>query len=377
MLITGFIPSPNPAVPGERIQLKFSIRLEGNETVHGPILLKCGLLNYNLMIRDSNWVCYRSTTISTSFDLVCKNQALLDQLAENRAVEDPEWILQIGSENKTIRKPITYLNARYAPAIQAFSVERGENGLPEDTGERLLLTAKLSLADGADPSGMRVHLHYAQEAEATVNSPCIDLSGSLDQLLSGVTDDASIVPQTFANNADWNFLLTFGDDYEQVQAGASISEAFANLHLSGAVTGGVCVGGFSSAKEGEPKFECHYPAYFYGGIALGGMKDFSTEETDTGVKWLNGKAIYAKTLVHTAAAGNTAYELALPADVEMAWLDMANSFHVNANGLSFPPYAQINNVDYFICLLSTGSVTYKTNAATGGDFYIRVFYTKL
>ena len=108
------------------------------------------------------------------------------------------------------------------------------------------------------------------------------------------------------------------------------------------------------------------------GFSPGSLTDISTEEVYTGVKWLNGKRIYAKTLVHTGAA----YSLDLPEGVEMAWLDTTNSFHINANGVSYPPYATINNINYFVCILSTSNVVYKTNATTGGDFYIRVLYTK-
>lgn len=102
----------------------------------------------------------------------------------------------------------------------------------------------------------------------------------------------------------------------------------------------------------------------------------STEEVLTGSTWLNGKPIYAKTFVHTNAAGNTAHSLNLPENIELAWLDSSNTFHVNLNGVIYSLYSIINDVNYFNCFINTESVIYKTGATTGGDFYIRVFYTK-
>lgn len=46
-----------------------------------------------------------------------------------------------------------------------------------------------------------------------------------------------------------------------------IGNVFTNVHLAGVSTGGVRFGGYSTAGEGTPKFECDYPAYLYGGIA--------------------------------------------------------------------------------------------------------------
>ena len=54
---------------------------------------------------------------------------------------------------------------------------------------------------------------------------------------------------------------------ETVSATFLIGNVFTNVHLAGVSTGGVCFGGYSSATEGTPKFECYYPAYLKGGIA--------------------------------------------------------------------------------------------------------------
>jgi len=375
--ITAFNVSPNPVVFGEIFEIHCSVTPDAGELIRGPIYARSDLLGRNIYLKDSNFKTGDPFSVAISTRTRTDNQDLLDQLASGRAVADPEWtIIANGTTVATIPNPVTYLNASYKPVIECFSVERSANGLPDDSGENLLLTARLSLSEAADASALRLRLHYAEDGAATSDSPAIDLTDSIAALLGGVTDDTSIIRKTFSNSADWSFLLVFGDDYESASSGASVSEAFANFHLSGASTGGVCVGGFSSAVENAPKFECHYPAYFYGGIALGGMKDISTEEVDTGVKWINGKTIYAKTLVKTGLAGNTTATISLPSDIELVWLDAANSFHVNSSGSIYPPGMIINNVNQFLCLLNTATIVYKTGSSTGGDFYIRILYTK-
>ena len=150
----------------------------------------------------------------------------------------------------------------------SLSLQRGlADGTPSDEGERLLLTAQLGKSQYADVSGMACRLYYASGAAPTTASSYVDLTASIAALLAGVTDDVSLVTQTFSNGNDWYFLLWFGDAYESASASASVSRAFANLHLSGASTGGAAFGRFSSSTEGNPKLESEYPAHFYGGIA--------------------------------------------------------------------------------------------------------------
>lgn len=154
------------------------------------------------------------------------------------------------------------ISRHWNPAA-SLSVKRGlANGSASDEGERLLVTAKLSKNEYADASAMFCRLYYEENGTATTSSSYIDLTQSISALLAGVTDDASLVTQTFSNGSNWSFLLVFGDDYETASAPASIALAFANVHMSGASTGGVAFGRFSSSSEGNPKFECAYPATF-------------------------------------------------------------------------------------------------------------------
>ena len=163
---------------------------------------------------------------------------------------------------------LSLLNRRYNPAISTFSLERATDGTPNDEGENVLTDLKLSLADTTDYTKfLTAKLYYAQNDSATTDDAAIDLTGNISTLLTGVTNSATLITQTFSRSSDWDFMLVFGDAYESAIVHYSLGRAFANVHLSGASTGGVCFGGFSGSTEGDPRFESHYPAYLYGGIA--------------------------------------------------------------------------------------------------------------
>lgn len=160
------------------------------------------------------------------------------------------------------------LNRRYTPAIPTFALERATDGTPNDEGENVLTDLKLSLADTTDYAKfLTAKLYYAQDDAATTEDTAIDLTSKISTLLTGVTDSTSLITQTFSRSSDWDFMLVFGDAYESAAVHYSLGHAFANVHLSGASTGGVCFGGFSSSAEGDPRFESRYPAYLYGGIS--------------------------------------------------------------------------------------------------------------
>ena len=67
-----------------------------------------------------------------------------------------------------------------------------------------------------------------------------------------------------------NYTLTFtiGDAYDKAVFSVLVARAFANLHLSGLATGGVAIGKFSAATQGNPLFECAFP------IVLSGSKTY-------------------------------------------------------------------------------------------------------
>ena len=192
------------------------------------------------------------------------------------------------------------MRSRCAPIIDKFELKRAINGAENDEGENLLSTLKLSMADTAEAGNMRLMLHYAQGNDATQENTAINLSPLVEHMLGGVVDDPALITRTFSNGHDWGFLLMFGDEYESVTASTDIARAFANLHLSGASTGGACFGGFSTSTEGNPKLESYFPGYFYRGI--NGLTNYSVGEVKVGGTYTDGKPIYRGVFIADVAA---------------------------------------------------------------------------
>lgn len=211
-----------------------------------------------------------------------------------KAVLTVEYL--VGGSRKTAQdvfEDITILSGRYSPQILAFSTLRTESNIPTDDGIDIMAKMQLSYAPETELSMMDLRLHYAEGRDATVDDAYLLLNSKIS------TEEISfILSQQFPNSSDWGFLLYFGDKYENVVVPSHIFKAFANMHLSGAANGGVCFGGFSKSTFEHPMFECHYPAYFYGGIVQGGGGGYPAVgvEQDTGMKWIDGKPIYRQVL---------------------------------------------------------------------------------
>lgn len=93
-----------------------------------------------------------------------------------------------------------------------------------------------------------------------------------------------------------NFTFSVGLDADHLTENTSFSAEIdvvaVPLHLSRRGNG-VAIGKHSSVTENsDPLFECAYPARFEQGIENHANSVFSTEETDTGGKWTDGKRIY-------------------------------------------------------------------------------------
>lgn len=269
MTISNFKVTPSVIAPGESMHVEFTIKVTSSDDVNGLHIYGGNASNY-MVYMDNDWTLAAGKSKTVSFDKALPKDLyyVSQNIGDKRTLIDPKWAIVLGSfgSRYEISNPVTYLNMRYLPTIAEFSMERASNGVANDEGENLLTSLRLSIADGADASDMHLKLYYAQNAVPTTASPCIDLTKHISSLLTGVKNSNSLVPGTFSNGNDWNFMLVFGDDYETTTARFSLSRSFANVHMSGCKTGGICCGGFSSATEGNPKFESYYPIFAYGGI---------------------------------------------------------------------------------------------------------------
>lgn len=202
---------------------------------------------------------------------------------------------------------LTYEPINFSPWIQNVRMYRAdETGVAKDSGENLSFSCTVGVNNtGTDGSGV-VTITNGSTTIATIDQ----IAGSTTGTMVSAIPLSSVTQET---GDDITYTVTFA--YTATQDGSvqtdSISttvyvgEVFTNVHLAGVKTGGVRFGGYSTATLDNPKFECNYPAYFYGGIAYGGL-DYSLDEIDTGVKWVDGKTIYRKVIVidSPAAKGN-------------------------------------------------------------------------
>lgn len=189
-----------------------------------------------------------------------------------------------------------FLDAYYTPKIEKFIVER-----TADEANTVKATIKLSHADGLTTTQINRLSCTLSDWDGT-EYRTLTLHRTMTELYTGVTDDTAVITDTFDTGKDHTLTLVFGDTAEVVQQIDTVEHAFANLHLSGASTGGACYGGFCKATENNPMLESYYPAYFYNGIAYGGINYplEGTGEQDTGVKWVDGKTIYRQAIKFTS-----------------------------------------------------------------------------
>ena len=153
---------------------------------------------------------------------------------------------------------LAVLSARDNPRLSMF-LERATNGQINDEGESLLTNIQLT-----SDTGMITAHNYT--ASLTCTPDAGSLAASVTDMLTGITDSTTAIIGTFNNGTTYSLALTVSNGYESVTAMQDIPRAFANVHLSGATTGGVAFGKFSAATENNPLFECLYPARFYDGI---------------------------------------------------------------------------------------------------------------
>lgn len=161
---------------------------------------------------------------------------------------------------------LAVIDARYNPKISVFSADRCEDGVQNDEGENIMFSLSVRLPDDIISDGFTMKFYYERDAEASTASSVRNLTPFIPTALSGIVNSTSLIPETFDKASDWGLMVVFGDEYESTTARTDLARAFANMHLSGCDTGGVCFGGFSTSEENAPKLESYFPFYPYGGI---------------------------------------------------------------------------------------------------------------
>ncbi len=169
---------------------------------------------------------------------------------------------------------ITYLSSEFKPYISNAKLYRANSlGAAADDGTYLSFTATLAVEKLGTGGSGTFRIYSGDSADATTEQVYSEtgISGST----SGVTVSAAAFTTLASGSKKW-FRMEFAytattesgvSSTETVSTTFLIGNVFTNVHLAGVSTGGVRFGGYSTASANNPKFECNYPAYFYGGIA--------------------------------------------------------------------------------------------------------------
>lgn len=171
---------------------------------------------------------------------------------------------------------ITYTSTEFKPSISAAKIYRAdENGAALDKGTNLSFTATLSVQE-AGTGGSGVFSIYKGDSPGAAAELVYQQSGIAGST-AGVVVSQVPIPGAVLERGEkkWfrmEFVYTANTESgtpstESVSAALLVNHVFTNVHLAGVSTGGVRFGGYSTAAEDEPKFECDYPVYLYGGIA--------------------------------------------------------------------------------------------------------------
>lgn len=261
------------------------------------------------------------------------------------------------------------LDAKYKPAITIFDAERSSGADPDDEGENLLATIGLSVSSEAKLEYLGLELRYRARGDSTSPTNVIDITSAMTEALDNTI--LTLINNLFEKNTDWDVTLWFGDQYENATAAIVVSRAFANVHLSGASTGGVCFGGFSQATEGNPLFQCYYPAEIKAGIK-GGFT-YSLGEVNTGGRWIDDKFIFRRVVPVSLSVLNTRTEIAVLPETEA--VINTYGFVTRSGDQRFPLFFWYGSENYHsIWMESPTQLVGKTSHAISG--YVILEYTK-
>ena len=214
--------------------------------------------------------------------------------------DDPYWY---GSYTSTL---MAFKGESHQPRIDAFSIKRNGN-----ESAQLKLVARGSYGTTLPSTvtfGESVLFEVSLDGGdwETMTTDTITVSA----LLAGVD---RVMTYTLPTSSQATFRLSFYNAYEAYEPSVTeVGRAFANIHLKGSADGGVAFGMFCDGGD-TPRFECAYPAYFYGGIAEGVETREDIAEGETVIGTFLGETLYR--YVHVIEAKSSgATTITLPID---------------------------------------------------------------
>lgn len=199
------------------------------------------------------------------------------RLVPDNNVNDVAWI---ASSNYPITITVLYATSIYEPSISDATVYRSTvNGIKDDTGTYLSYSAnvKAGSVGSSSSSGTLTLRRYESKPTSTSYGTIVGRHTVATSTSSTTISNSGAKSFLLTDSGYFRFELSYREESEPYYTETAespviyIPRSFVNVHLAGTEGGGVCLGGYSSADASTPKFESHYPAYFYGGIAqIGG-----------------------------------------------------------------------------------------------------------
>jgi hypothetical protein len=154
----------------------------------------------------------------------------------------------------------TWLGDYGNASITTFNVRRFKGGAASDDGTVAALDLKI--ATGL-PAAATCKITYKESDSETFSAP---ISVTLTSAQAGMTANTTILSAvTLQIGTAYDFRVTVGDAYESAIKQVRVSRGIGKLNISSTAPG-VAIGKLPTATTGSPKFECQYPAHFYGGI---------------------------------------------------------------------------------------------------------------
>ena len=367
MKISNFSITPAMFVPGDEVTLSLVVRAERGDTIGDS-----GLMIWAVIPGYGEAFTYHdpafkiaigeSKTVSVKTALAFGDH----KFSRGDVVTDFGVVLGFYGTRTDIKYNITLLDAWYKPAISAFAAERSTGDTPNDEGENMLVDIALKCSAAAIPSRFALRLYYQSKAQPDKDPEMLNLTSLVSSALAA--EIRTVVRETLVNTYDWDLVLWFGDQYESASSALVLSKSFANVHLSGASTGGVCFGGFSKATDGNPLFDCYYPTVFHAGVR--GANNYAAGEVDTGNKWIDGRRIYRRVVDVNVTDLNTIADIdKFPDDAVMINL----SGYVIRSGAVyyFPPvwYLASNNY-HAVWMEPNGRLVAQTSRALTGHLIV-------
>ena len=278
-----------------------------------------------------------------------------------------------------------------APVISTLRAERykvvlddvGDPSYPAaDDGELVRFTISADVASVAALNAWDMSIKYGRSdgtGGTTIVTPLTGTDGAPETIRK--IDDRTLLTAALPASADHDFEVTLSDFFGPVKLVVSVYKAGGYFNVEKFGTGS------GMRTTGTPESPCSdfaWPIKAWAGVVDGDGReivapaDYSTDEVDTGQKWINGKPIYSRILVHTySVAGSRSVSHGI-ANFDDIWIDTSVSFLHAPSTSSIYPVGYINSSGTRIYYLLT--YTNNTDILVGNQYagtcYIGIRYTK-